>query len=293
MIKTFIPFLILFFFASAFVMPVQAEEVQIPVDCLCVEKGYEVYGDEQPEQRRSRNSEGELTQECFVTVDIDPLVSEEDLEEGPDGSFADPTPLSSLASPLEVLFEQSRIKEPFVALAEAVFKGHTQQYHQYMDEEVFGKVVAFMSGFDDSDSLEQYLSEQGGQCEDSGSSPNPKPECVAEKALCSYEKYVGVLFEQTGQSIAQDAVGTEDTGQLLAALQNRDQALLNEAQQTQQALDTALAVYSQFFQTYRLHLQLKELIVHLSRVRDMTGFWSQLVGCIPHKFVGVATTKCN
>ena len=37
----------------------------------------------------------------------------------------------------------------------------------------------------------------------------------------------------------------------------------------------------------------KEVISDLVKVRNITSYLRDLVACIPNKFVGVATTKCN
>ncbi len=258
-----------------------AAPVQLKVDCLCVDKEYLVYGDEQAE-----GSDGD----CYVSVDLDVL----DVTEEPEGEgIADFTGLSALASPLQILFEQSNLKDSFVSLLRNVFKGHTEKYHAFIDEEVFGAAIAKISSFENSTDLEAYLQTQEGECKEDGKDSNPKPNCVIERAMCSYEKYVGVLFHEAGQSVANTGITTDNLDAVLVALQNRDQAILDEAQHSQEALDIAIAVYAEFFQTYRLHLRFKELIVHLAKVRALTANMRELVGCIPNKFVGVATTKCN
>jgi hypothetical protein len=112
-------------------------------------------------------------------------------------------------------------------------------------------------------------------------------------AMCSYEKYTKVLFHQTGQNISAQTSNTSDIQSLIGLIQERDLALYQEVVHSQQAIDTAIAVYSQFYQTYTLHLRFKDVIESLVKVRNMTSFMRTLVGCIPNKFVGVATTKCN
>jgi len=294
------------------VVPVQADLVRIPIDCSCFEKEYQLYAaDEHSAEDRTAGTDGQ----CSIAVELEPTIDESDVraaaeenaaasEEG--GGVGDSLAgvgsasvstvtdtLGSIASPLSALFEQSGIKRSFVRLMKDIFEGHTEKYHAFMDEEVFGKPIAFLSSFETSEALEEYLSDQDGECEEDEDEPNPKPQCVVEKAMCNYEKYVGVLFHQSGQSVANAALETKDIDTLVAVLANRDQALLQEAQHAQVALDTTIGVYAQFFQTYRLHLRFKELIVHLAKVRNLTGHMSTLVGCIPNKFVGVATTKCD
>jgi hypothetical protein len=283
-----------------------ASPVRLKVDCLCVDKEYLVYGEVQPV-----TSGGE----CVVVVDL------ELLRYTPPGS--DPNPktatdvlldvpgvgiaadigenaaslgtglVSGALSPLGALFKQSRLKDSFINLLNAVFKGHTEIYHKFIDEEIFGAAIAKISSFENSTDLEEYLLTQEGSCSEDGKESNPKPECVIERAMCSYEKYVGVLFHEAGQSLGNSGVSSDNLDAVLVALQNRDQAILDEAQHSQEALDIAIAVYAEFFQTYRLHLRFKELIVHLAKVRAMTGAMHELVGCIPNKFVGIATTKCD
>lgn len=263
---------------------VHAELISVPVDCVCVNKNYQVYGDEQPS---TVNDE-----ECAVLVELDQPSLEEPEGEGSLG-LGEVSGLSALTSPLAVLFQQSAMKDSFLQLLYSVFKGHTEKYHAFLDEEVFGAAIAKISSFETSEALEAYLSEQEGECSEMGKNSSPKPECVIERAMCSYEKYIGVLFHETGQAVATQGIVSDDIDAVLFALQNRDQAIVDEAEHAQEALDTAIAVYSQFYQTYRLHLRFKELIVYLSQVRALTGSLRELVGCIPNKFVGVATTKCN
>lgn len=262
-----------------------AAPVQMKVDCLCVDKEYLLYGDEQAEK---------IGDECFVTVDLDALAEEDEEVDNEEGlSIGDRTGASAILSPLGILFSQSGMKDTFVSLLKTVFKGHTEKYHKFIDEEIFGAAIEKISSYQDSEELEKYLASQEGECKEDGADSNPKPECVIERALCSYEKYVGVLFHEAGQALVNDGIASDDLDSVLVTLQNRDQAILDEAQHAQEALDTTIAVYSQFFQTYRLHLRFKELIVHLAKVRAVTGSLHELVGCIPNKFVGVATTKCN
>jgi len=279
------------FFLSVLLMAhhvsfVFAAPVEIPVNAVCCEKSYEVYGDGQPRL---------VGQDCSVQVDLDPAFDQEELAEGP----LEPSPLGlldglstaaeSVLSPFEALFEQLEIKRSLLSLARNIFKGHTELYHEFLDEEVFGKAVSQVSEWETSEELEAFLKDSEGECD----GDNPQPYCVIERAMCSYEKYTGVLFQQTGQSITNQAFNSADLQTVLTTLQERDAALYREAIHSQQALDTAIAVYSQFYQTYRLHLRFKEVIDSLVKVRNLTAVMRTLVGCIPNKFVGVATTKCN
>jgi len=276
--------------------------------------GYKVYGEdtEQPKQ---------VGEECRVQVEIpDPLtVSAEeitqagappaqglptigDINNSTDGRPADffksvvktggKAALQALTNtPLNALFSSlaGGLKKDLSSLLKTVFKGHTEKYHAFMDKEIFGKAISTVSRIQSSDEWPTYLRQNEGNC----GPDNPKPNCVIERALCSYEKYSGVLFQQAGKQLLDSSTASSDTQTIIAVLQKRDQALLQENADAQQALDTAIAVYSQFFETYRLHLRLKEVITALVKVRNMTSFLHQLVGCIPNKFVGVATTKCN
>lgn len=260
---------------------VLAAPIDIQLNNVCCEREYTVYGDEQPEMRSG---------ECVVTVEME----EQELQE-PQASdevgLADgfSSAGESLLSPLSTLFSKLRVKKNLLDLARLVFEGHTEQYHAYLDKELFGKMISKVSEFETSETFQVFLDEEGGEC----SAVNPQPECLAERALCSYEKYTGVLFHEAGQTLLDTAAQSQDLQTILSILQQRDQSLVEEAQHSEQALDTALAVYSQFFQTYRLHLRFKEVIASLVKVRNTTSFMNTLVGCIPNKFVGIATTKCN
>lgn len=260
---------------------VLAAPVDIELNNVCCQREYKVYGDEQPEMKSGQ---------CVVTVEVDTLSTQEVSASGETGlSDGFSSAGQSLVSPLATLFSKIRLKKNLLDLARVVFEGHTEKYHAFLDQEVFGKMIAKVSELESSEAFQKFLQDQGGEC----SSENPQPECLAERALCSYEKYTGVLFHESGQTLVDNALQTQDLQTILSVLQQRDQSLVEEAQQSEQALDTALAVYSQFFQTYRLHLRFKEVIAALVKVRNTTAFMNTLVGCIPNKFVGIATTKCN
>lgn len=265
---------------------VLAAPVEIPVDAVCCKNSYQVYGDEQPRP---------VGQDCSVQVDLDPAFDKEDLQGEPfESSPLSPldslsTAASSAISPFQALFEQLEVKRGLVSLARNIFKGHTELYHEFLDEEIFGNAVSQVSEWETSEELETFLKDSDGECD----GDNPQPYCVIERAMCSYEKYTGVLFHQTGQSITNEAFNSADLQTVLTTLQERDAALYREAIHSQEALDTAIAVYSQFYQTYRLHLRFKEVIDSLVKVRNLTAVMRTLVGCIPNKFVGVATTKCD
>lgn len=260
-----------------------AVPVEIPVNSLCCTQTYEVYGDEQP---RMINRD-----ECSILVEMD----EQEFDEEPTApspltpldSFS--TGLESALSPIQALFEQLEVKKGLVDLARNIFKGHTELYHEFMDEEIFGKMISQVSEFETSEALEEYLKDAEGECD----ADNPQPYCVIERAMCSYEKYAGVLFYQTGKNVSGAALQSSDLQTVLVTLQERDASLYREVVHSQQALDTAIGVYSQFYQTYRLHLRFKEVIDSLVKVRNLTAVMNTLVGCIPNKFVGVATTKCD
>lgn len=260
---------------------VLAAPVDIQLNNLCCEREYAVYGDEQPEMRSGQ---------CVVTVEMDDQELQEPQEPNEVGlSDGFSSAVESLLSPLSTLFSKLRVKKNLLDLARLVFEGHTEKYHAYLDKELFGKMISKVSEFETSETFQAFLEEEGGEC----SAANPQPECLAERALCSYEKYTGVLFHEAGQTLLDTASQSQDLQTILSILQQRDQSLVEEAQHSEQALDTALAVYSQFFQTYRLHLRFKEVIASLVKVRNTTSFMNTLVGCIPNKFVGIATTKCN
>ncbi|MGE3279193.1 MAG: hypothetical protein AB7J40_05445 [Candidatus Altimarinota bacterium] len=262
-----------------------AVSVEVPVAPVCCVRQYPVYGEEQP----VGNAEG-----CVVTVEIEPPVdaddSEEPLEPEPLGSLDSAgTALESASAPLRTLYQALPVKNALMAIGEVFFDDHVELYHEFLDADVFGKAISQVSEFQSSQDLSNFLKTKEGICD----ADDPRPNCVIEYAMCSYEKYIGVLFHQTGQSLANQSFRSSDVQTLLNLLQERDAALYHEAQQTQQALDTAIAVYSQFFNTYQLHLRFKEVIEALVKVRNMTSSMRTLVGCIPNKFVGVATTKCN
>lgn len=173
-------------------------------------------------------------------------------------------------------------------LAKVVFDSHTKQYHAFMDEE-FAEAISMVTEYETSDELNEKLNVYDGFCR----GKNPKPECVAQRLLCSHEKYGQVLYFEAGQNVVNSREAAGDIQRLLQVVQERDQALLEEAHHAERALETSVAVYDQFFQTYRLHLRLKEMVQSLLKVKIWTGHLRTLMGCFPNKFVGVATTKCN
>lgn len=280
---------------------VLAAPVEISLDPFCCTRQYPVYGEEQPVRR----GDG-----CVVTVDLEPIVDQENLDtlfqptpqQQPEPGFIEEglnnisrTPQSyssageSLSAPLRILYEALPVKQSLLVVGELFFDDHVELYHSFLDEKVFGRHIAKVSEYETSQQLADFLKTKEGVCD----ADNPRPNCVIEYAMCSYEKYAKVLFQQTGQSLANQAFNTSDIQTLLNVIQERDAALFHEAQQSQQALDTTIAVYSQFFNTYQLHLRFKDVIAALVKVRNMTSYMRTLVGCIPNKFIGVATTKCN
>lgn len=283
---------------------VYAAPVEVPVDCLCVDNSYRVYGEEQPE-KRGEGTGGDRVEKCFVTVDVDlsggtdgqaEINSNAETEIDYTSGFVEGA--KSIISPLSALFETSGLGRAFKSYS-AVFENHTEQYHGFLDEKIFAYSIRKTAELSSVEEFNTYFDYEEGDCK---SFDNPKPECVIQRAMCSYEKYVGVLFNVSGQSLAdnamQDAIEnpdlqTSDIQTLLTLISKRDQALMQEAQGSQQALDQAIAIYAQFFQTYRLHLRFKEIIAALVKVRNVTSSLDQLVACLPNKFVGVATTKCN
>ncbi|GEM_PF-6379314 len=207
---------------------------------------------------------------------------------------------SSAASPLIALFSQIDFKKHLIDLTPSLFETQIFPYHGFLDKEIFGKAISEVSRYKNSEDLENALKDLEKDKDSCSNAENPKPECVVARAMCNYQKYVGIIFAQSGQQLSDEALQNlkkKSTGDQLQTLllisQQRDQALLTEAEQSQEALDTAIAVYSQFFNTYALHLKLKDVIEALVKVRDRTASLRELVSCLPNKFVGVATTKCN
>ncbi|MDP3975796.1 MAG: hypothetical protein Q8P95_02670 [bacterium] len=169
------------------------------------------------------------------------------------------------------------------------FVQHSLVYHDFMDKlfsEAIKKLASYQTAAELGDALKNEFK---AQC----TVNNPRPDCVIERAMCSYEKYGQVLFHTGGGPLVDAASSSGDINQLLVALQKRNTALTEEAQHTQEALDTAISVYNQYYQTYQLHLQLSELIQRLATIKNWTLHMKDLVSCFPEKFVGVATTKCN
>ncbi len=207
---------------------------------------------------------------------------------------------SRAASPILALFSQIDFKKHLIDLTPSLFETQIFPYHGFLDKEIFGKAISEVSRYKTSDELQGKLKDWEKDAKSCSNATNPKPECVVARAMCNYQKYVGIIFAQSGQQLSEEALKNESlksTGDQLQSLllisQQRDQALLIEAEQSQEALDTAIAVYSQFFNTYALHLKFKEVIEALVKVRDRTASLRELVSCLPNKFVGVATTKCN
>lgn len=276
----------------------QQSSVLIPLDPVCCTKRYQVYGDEQPSF--DFNNEN-----CAVAVSIEQqniqtsvgkeeglgaAVSGEAIEDLNTGYLSGlETAGKSLGSLFQVMAPQlSEVKRSLKVLAGSLFDTHTSQYHEFMDR-LFAESIRSVTQYESSKQLNDELAKYEGECRGN----NPKPECVAERALCSQEKYGQVLFYSSGQSLVNDASSSLDVQQLLSAVQARDQALVEEAQQAEQALETAISVYNQFYQSYRLHLSLKELVQNLLKIKNWTASLRTLVGCFPNKFIGVATTKCN
>ncbi len=169
------------------------------------------------------------------------------------------------------------------------FDDHQDAYHKFLDEQVFAKALEKISSYEKSIDLREYLKEFEGKC----TVDNHSPDCLSERVLCSYEKYGQTLFEMSGQPLANEAITSQNTDQLLQQLQERQAEIFQEATAAEQAMETALTIYSQFFESYRIHLSLKKLIDSLVRVRNLSAFLRQLVNCFPNKFGGVSTTQCN
>ena len=270
-----------------------AAPVTLDVHPDCCGRQYTVYGDDQPEGNVTFDpASGHYQGDCTVTVDLNPVdASPEEPSSGLLGSvsgFAD-----SVSAPFQALVEASGVKKALLELASPVYFAHTRVYHAFLDEEIFEPMIELVADFEDSEQWASYLEGLGDEC----TADNPKPECVAERALCSYEKYVGVLFYQAGQTLLESSPGIDvsnaEIGQLLGVLQQRDQALMEEARHVHEAMETAMLVYQQYYETYRLHLGFRKVIESLVQVRNMTSYMRELVGCVPGKFVGAATTKCN
>ena len=268
----------------------QSRQVTIELAPICCSAPYPVYGDEQPAYEAGLPKD---RARCLVNVRLN-----EDLEalsQSAETDSSEPTFLSGLDTAGESLGSFfSPVVEGFKSiiqkLSSDIYDHHTTAYHTFMDQ-LFATAFQQMTQFDTADKLEEKLATYEGQCR----GENPKPECLAERALCSQEKYGQVLFNAAGQDLSNrlEAQGGEELENVLQIIQSRDEALVDEAIQVEQALDTSLAVYNQFYQTYRLHLRFKELVVRLLTIRDWTTALHTLVGCWPNKFVGVATTKCN
>lgn len=283
----------------ALIEPAFAEKVQLPVHEDCVKKSYQVYGDEQPQKGN------------FVEVDLDESISKKELKETKediakqrkekgtlsrlgtgltDLIFA---PFQSPAAPFAVVFksiaEKSPLKKMLFDFLQIFYQNHTEKYHEFLDREVFGKAIQTISSFETATQYEEGMKVYNAECKDD----NPKPNCVIAKALCSYEKYVGVLFHMTGMPTATNMKQIDDLQAALNIVKKRDGALLQEAVDSKLALDTAIEVYSNFYQTYLMHLRLKDVIQGLVKVRNRMSYLAELVSCIPKTFVGIATTKCD
>lgn len=269
----------------------EAAPVTIPVHPDCCGRYYSVYGEDQPVGSVTWDSDsGHFQGDCAVTVDLAPVdaTPEDPGSQGSLSGFAE-----SISAPFQGLLEASGVKKALMELASPVYFDHTRLYHAFLDEEVFEPMIELVSDFESSEEIDGYVSGLPEGC----SADNPKPECLSERVLCSYEKYVGVLFHVSGQTLLNSSPGADvsdaEIGQLIGTLQQRDRALMEEARHVHEALDTALLVYQQFYETYRLHLGFKKVIESLVHVRNMTSYMRELVGCVPGKFVGAATTKCN
>lgn len=288
----------------ALIEPALAEKVQLSVNEDCVKKSYQVYGDEQPQKGN------------FVVVDLDESISKKELEktkkdiekerkkkaEGGPGTLSRLgtgltdlifAPVQSPAAPFAVVFksiaEKSPLKKMLFDFLQIFYQNHTEKYHEFLDQEVFGKAIQKISSFETATQYEEGMKVYNAECKND----NPKPNCVIAKSLCSYEKYVGVLFHVTGMPAATNMGQIDDIQAALDIVKKRDAALLQEAVDSKAALDTAIAVYSNFYQTYLMHLRLKDVIQGLVKVRNRMSYLAELVSCIPKTFVGIATTKCD
>jgi len=294
--------------SQTMIYTVRAEPRTFDIDMVCCTEKYRVYGEDQPAEANGK---------CQITMDVDVPVGEDerpdeplesDTSESPwySGAYEGPASFgtgvaSQVAGGAQGAWAAlSAAKDYLIGWSPNVYNAHTKLYHAFLDEEIFGAAIGTISSYKDSQSFATYLSEHGGMCKPNKDDPlsNFRPDCVIEKALCSYEKYSRVLFYQAGQDVTEEVlnknnVTSGDLQRMMASYGRRDQALYEESQHAYEAIDTAIAVYAQFFQTYRLHLAFKQIITDLVKVRNMTAYLHDLVGCLPNKFVGVATTKCN
>lgn len=298
------------------VLDVHADKEKIVVNCLCKEANYPLYGETEI------YVQGGTPPTCYVMADLE-LMSQKEIEKEIEKEAAEAAKknqekppfatlygeglsnigaafsqsgsgiFKSVSSTLTALYSQLPSKKELLTLMPQLIEKQFLPYHAFLDQEVFGTAIQNISEKKTAADLEKYL--KGFEDKKGCSKDNPKPLCVAEFAMCNYEKYTKIIFAQAGRTLTQKSLASSggNVDVLLKVIQRRDQSLLGEANHAQEALDTALALYSQFYNTYLIHLKFKETIESLVQARKLTGVFRTLVECIPNKFVGVATTKCN
>jgi hypothetical protein len=264
---------------------VKAETWEIPVSGLCCTKQYDVYGKEKPVK------EGDS---CFVRVEAYTEDRDEEYNEWREGFSKDDSRL----------LEEDAFDLPFglwtlvfdkIPTVWAGTKSYLAfwmdrgVYHAFLAEE-YQKVVSKVMSIKDADEYEA-INASNPSCVASDVNTN----CVAERLLCSYEKYQGVLYEvyndQDVSSLAGQAhLQRQDIFGQFEALKRE---VVEDSYYARKALETSLAVYHQLVKTYRVHLVYKDFIVALVASRNWTTYMANLFTCWPNKLVGTATTRCN
>ena len=256
----------------------QAAQWQLPLNPVCCSARHEVYGSEQPEWTDGVGGA------CVVDMDLALL----------DTGGANITDTSTTVHydwPGGGLFRLFNFTVPKELRESINFIGlqlQKAQYHVYLNE-VFRIALARVTGVKSEQEWQKLFAPKP-VC----NSQNFTTNCVAERLMCSYEKYQGVMFEMLRDKDLSHLTRTRtDLAIILADDMSFKKSVLEEANIVNKAFDTAIAVYQEVLESYRLHLQYKDIVSSLVKARSWTGYLRGLFACLPNKLLGKGTTKCE
>lgn len=259
-------------FSSAHIA--RAVEWELPLNPVCCSAGYTVYGDEQPVEK-----------DGTCVVEVDSIL----LTEG--GANIQYTPKDSRydwSFGLYRLFSFVVPKEFEESVNYIGLQIQKARYHVFLNEEFRKALERVMAVKNEAEWKALFPS--SARCDENNLNTN----CMAERLMCSYEKYQGVMFEMLRDTdVSHLTRGNLQLGQVLPVDMSFKQSVLEEASVVSKAFDTSIALYHEVLKSYRLHLQYKDLVSSLVKVRNWTGYVKNLFGCFPGKLVGTASTKCQ
>jgi hypothetical protein len=295
---------VLFFITSPFAF---ADIWTIPVNGVCCTNNHELYIG-----KRANMSEGY----CSVDVDLGDL----EIYEGIDIKDASSRSYSFQGKASAYNFSVPRVQQ-----GSAIYVGwrtHRSRYHAYLNDAYATALQTIMSAQTDDKYKERLAADKS--CSGFTASLDPSkssgvnytPSCMAERLLCSFELYQGVLdtsslsddvshyFTPAFDLVPEGQVDPEggnatsfdkltDIASVYSEVAKEKRALLEEALYTRMAFEQTLDLYHQFLKGFRLHLQYKGIIQAFVKSRTWTDYFSQMLGCLPGKLVGTATTECN